>query len=160
MSLSTAREATSSSGSVRMFPEVYASMARRASAPAETPSRRLISRSFFTLLRGTRYCWRMRSSAFADIPESSALSSINPKATISRIIHIHNRIHIIVEVTRSSTNTFHAMFHFWCYSGPGVAGGRALAVGLKPYVLQSNGEGEIDSGHPFVHAPCSFKNQN
>src|SRR5947209_19997271 len=67
MSLSTAREAASSSGSEKTLPEVYASIARRASSPAETPSRRLISRSFFTLLRGTRYCWRMRSSAFADI---------------------------------------------------------------------------------------------
>src|SRR5271170_7562280 len=51
MSLSTAREAISSSGPGITFPEVYASIARRASSPAETPSRRLISRSFFTLLR-------------------------------------------------------------------------------------------------------------
>src|SRR5438067_13450759 len=67
MSSSSARAAASSSDSVSTLPEVYASMARRASSPAETPSRRLISRSFFTLLRGTRYCWRSRSSAFADI---------------------------------------------------------------------------------------------
>src|ERR1700739_330677 len=88
MSLSTVREATSSSGSVRTFPEVYASMARRASSPAETPSRRLISRSFFTLLRGTRYCWRIRSLAFADIPNSSALKSHEPQGN-----HTENPTH-------------------------------------------------------------------
>src|SRR5258707_9232889 len=134
MSLSTAREATSSSGSVRMFPEVYASMARRASAPAETPSRRLISRSFFTLLRGTRYCWRMRSSAFADIPESSDLSSMNFKAIIAN--HTHTQPH-----TQHSIS--HARFHehvprdvpLLVLLGSWHGWQQVLAVGLKPYVL-------------------------
>src|SRR5271156_5150142 len=102
MSLSAAREAISSSGAAITFPEVYASIARRASSPAETPSRRLISRSFFTLLRGTRYCWRMRSSDFADIPNSCALTPRKPRAkTVPGSLHIHNRIHNRAQVTET-----------------------------------------------------------
>src|ERR1700677_4225637 len=100
MSLSTAREATSSSGSMRRLPEVYASMARRASSPAETPSRRLISRSFLTLLRGTRYCWRMRSSAFADMP-LLCLEFHEPQSNYQGIIHIHNSIHNLPQITET-----------------------------------------------------------